>query len=151
MTPGGCYDYRICSQCSVRVPNVGNSHFLCNTRLWKLSQRQNIPLCIRKQTNKKEHTSLTLWQRKKKILHLGKRNASVSFTINYLLSFSAKTSNISNFSSITLNTIESQRQESHKVIMGFQTFLRITHGLALKGVVSRLSSSFVNTGIITED
>ena len=93
-----------------------------------------------KQTNKKADLTDAVIK-KKKILHLGKRNASVSFTINYLLPFSAKTSNISSFSSITLNTIESQRKESHKVLMGFQTFLRITHGLALKGVVSRLSSS----------
>lgn len=150
MTLGGCYDYRICSQCSVRVPNVGISHFLCNTRLWKLSPRQNTPLCIRKQTNKQKTPLTDAVIKKEKNLHLCKRNAPVSFTINYLLSFSAKTSNISNFSSITLNTIESQRQESHKVIMGFQT-LRITHGLALKGVVSRLSSSFANTGIIIED
>ena len=151
MTLGGCYDYRICSRCSVRVLNVGISHFLCNTRLWKLSQGKTSHYVYEnKQTNKK-NTPHWCCDKERKNLHLCRRNASVSFTINYLLSFSAKTSNISCFSSITLNTIESQRQESHKVIMGFQTFLRISHGLALKGVVWRLSSSFVNTGIIIED
>ena len=83
MTPGGCYDYRLCSQCSVRVPNAGISHFVQYTTV-KVKPKAKHPIMYtktNKQTNKKEHTSLTLWQRKKKILHLGKRNASVSFTI----------------------------------------------------------------------
>lgn len=93
-----------------------------------------------KQTNKKTHLTDAVIK-KEKILHLYKRNASVSCTIK--LPSLLHRQNFQHLQLLQYHPKHNRKeQKSHKVIIGFQTFLRITHGLALKGVVSRLSSSF---------